>query len=154
MRFSDLTELGKETFLTLVAAAFCNRAEELGWILKGFDEETGIATFEKKEDKAKVIQVNLLKLIADIIYIDSDFPELGEASLEPTMVTRVLNTRLAILDAIGRCESEEELKEELRKIGQRFRGRLRYWRGEEGKSTEDVMKETPSLWLQNGKEVQ
>jgi len=138
----------------LVAAAFCNRAEELGWIVKEFDEKTGIVTFEHKENKDKVAQVNLEKMIADIIYIDSDRPELGEASLELTGIARALNTRLAILDAIGRCESEEELKAELRKIGQHFRGRLRYWKGEEGKSPEDVMKETPSLWLQNGEEVQ
>jgi hypothetical protein len=139
----------QEAFVMLVIGAFCRGAEELGWVLRGFDKD-GMATFEHKEDKDNTVQVNLQKMIADIIFLDSNRPGLGEAQLDPAKIPKVLKARLAILailDAIVRLKDEKELWKELRKIEKHFKGRLLYWKGK---------KKVPSLWLwlQDGKEVQ
>jgi len=43
----------------------------------------------------------------------------------------------------------------LRQIGKRFKGRLRYWKIEEDRDVEEVIKEeAPELWFENGEEVQ
>jgi len=158
MKFSDLSILGRETFLKSVVAAFYSRAEELGWAFKAFNEATGMATFEHKE-KARETQINLSKMLADIIFYDRERPELGEAPLTPATVSQALDARLAILNAFGRYENEQDLRKELRKVGKSFGGRLRYWKlkaseGEDLEPGEIMESKEPVLWLEDGEEVQ
>jgi hypothetical protein len=153
MKFSELTDADKKDFIGAIITIFSKGAAQLGWLLKSIDQE-GIATFELRERDSFVCQVNLSNLLKDIILLDRDKPELGEAELSLFHISSVLNVRLAILEAMKEGDMAKQTQA-LREIGKKFKGRLRVWKAEGDLNIEEITEtREPVLWVENGEEVQ